>query len=142
MRLSISDENILRVNGEFLQARNTAPDELFDILVKARWRIEQAIEDMYQRYASKPELTVRRGSVWVMRLAPSEKSVISAAGLARDSTSQEDRGVFINPSEVLPKYLPYWQAVQRAGLAPEARTANRAAGLFGFCLLAYIKGSR
>lgn len=142
MKLSIDSDNILRVDGGFLQIGKTSPEKLHAVLVQGRWLIEQAIENTYQKYAMDPELTVRRGSVWVMRLAKEEAKVITPLGLILDSFSQEDRGVFTNWLDVRPKFWPYWQAAWNAGLLAEARTASNAWGIKGFCLLVYLKGSR
>jgi hypothetical protein len=142
VELSISHDNILQVDGRFLQARDTTPEDLYEILVEARWLIEHAIEEMYQELATDPELTVRRGSVWVMRLAKDESQVITPLGLLLDSVSQEDRGVFTRWLDVKRAWKPYWLAVYEAGLRPEGRTAHKSRKMNGFCLLAYTNNSR
>lgn len=118
------------------------PEQLYETLVAARWTIEQAIEDMYQKLARDPTLTVRRGSVWVMRLTDDESKAITPAGLVFDSLKQEDRGVYTNWLDVRPRFWPYAEAVWEAGLRPEGRRSDKVRPMNGFCLLVYLKGSR
>ena len=169
MLFDISSDNILRVDGQFLQMRDTTPEELYGILTESRRLIEKAIRDMYRKLVRRNEeiarknealrcrfpgledseipgfltpLTIQTGSVWVMRLAKNEAKVITPFGLLIDSLSQVDRGVVTNWLDLRPEIRPYWEAVCEAGLRPETRLAHKVRPMTGTCLLARARYPR
>lgn len=140
MALSVFSQNILLVDGKLLDASRpeVTAEVLHDVLRLGDQVIRAAIEDMYRQQKSRaPSANIQRGSIWLMHLAKKPEQVITQSGLKRDTTSQQNRGVFSYPEEVVDGFRPYLDVVQTHNLIPEVRSTEfKVADKVGVFLLA------
>jgi hypothetical protein len=122
--ITFANNNIMLVNGSFLQASDITADELRAILEQAETPIVDAIAKMYFTPRHRPS-SVSLGSILIVRLTPSLKT-----GLRADPGP----GVFRIMSALHPRFYDYWLAATLPMFKPEARSMTGLPGLGGLCL--------
>jgi hypothetical protein len=125
MELSFTYDNILLVDGEFMQIRDTSPERLRGVLKVGHAAIIEAIDNLYQKAANNAPF-VQRGSVFVIKMADNEVRALSEQGLESRDHKPFNRGTYEDVVELKPKYHPYWQVVEQEGFIPIARQTYKA----------------
>ncbi len=125
-------DNILLVNGEYLQADD--PEFLREVLVDGREFILGAIEKLYNKYREiAPD--IQRGSIWVARLSESRFDDITPEAMERHRTLQSNRYIFNRIGDLAIRVRPYWVVAEETGFIPEARPIHTNDKMSGLNLL-------
>jgi len=133
----IRSGNWLTVDGKTLRAnaleetadsetyRTVSVDELHEILTLGRGAILHAIDALYVKTRQKnPIGSVLKPSIFVAHLSQPTQAIdtFTQEGLANRTN------VFNDPTELQPRFRPFWEAVKQSGFTAEARRMGQSEG--------------
>jgi hypothetical protein len=130
--------NILQVNKEFLDAKETSP-ELFEKVMHqlGSQAISEVIETQHQRILkNNSRAHVQRGAVWLLNLASTKEEALTPSAVVRGFFPQKSYSdVYRSVDNIQEYYRPYWGVVANMNLIPVVQYSSDKA-LRGVCLLA------